>query len=603
MVVSTAFRETKKSGPYPLNDEALVRLIDAFLRRGICPDAMSPSLSTSIVRECRKLSLCEFAPNIFSRAYSQNFEEQAIFIRGLADILASFEATYSRSATQPDALSANGADDVKNNGHRATRELFRKNLWMTLARGLRNGKSARRLSPLYPIRSVLSGKYSGQQKSIGASMVIQNSESGDIWKSSAKTQDEESNGEIPLAIQYSLHAERSSRLDSSNESPIPAVTSMWNDDLEDAMMSGYHDVGSVDEGQPRRNTCDLLHEAESLSGQLDERRSRTCSFSPESDVSMLTALSRKVTHVVEQAHAVKASGVIGSSSSLTQNVIRMHPPWTNAKVRANVHSPNYDKRGASSQESAASQWVGNIFDKVPSATPDPSSCCSDRCTVLDINCKTAITDHELISVFQDAIYDSAEEENIFDFPMTTSSESERLTDSSLSDVLGNDHLLWHMWKRRASVAPRGEADIEDMKTLYESDPDMKLFSKDWSMGNSDMESSSNGDPMLQELPSQLRKSSTSASPMSDRRSYFAPSRSSSSSSSPVQTPSEPKLQRRGSIMKRFSWGGRSQPMESAGLNMTSLNGRDFEVKRRRTMEDYAAMEKETNSDASNEMLF
>jgi len=37
--------------------------------------------------------------------------------------------------------------------------------------------------------------------------------------------------------------------------------------------------------------------------------------------------------------------------------------------------------------------------------------------------------------------------------------------------------------------------------------------------------------------------------------------------------------------------------------MSNLSGRDFEVKRRRTMDDYATMEKESNGDDSNEMLF
>ncbi|KAK5064734.1 hypothetical protein LTR84_000568 [Exophiala bonariae] len=599
MVTRIRFRETQKQDAFALSDDVLVRLVDAVLRKGICTDAMSQSPSINVVCEFQKLSLSEFAPNIFSRAYSNDFEQQAIFVRGLASILSSFSLSSRQSTIQSGALITNGADDVDNNGRRFARELCRKAMWMTLARGLRSSKSARRLTPLCPIRSVLSGTHSRQQTGICPSVLMQNLGSEDLWKRSAMKRAEDVYGEIPLTRQC---PEIPASLDSFNECSISAVPSI--DDVLDAAMSGYHDVHSAEEGQRELDIFDLLQESESIGGQIDERRNQTRSISPESDVSMLTALVRKVTHTVEQAHAVKTFDVIGGNTLLTQNVIRMHPPWTNVSVRDDVHSPSYDERGPSSQETAVSQWVGDILDREPSSISEPWTCCSDSCTALGINCKTAITDHELISVIQDTIYDSAEEENLLEISMTlSSSESERLTDSSLSDVLGNDHLLWHMWKRRASVAPRGEADIEDMKILYESDPDMKLFAKDWNMDNRDMGSSSNGEPMLQEMPSQLGKTSSSASPTADRRSYFTPSRSSSSSSSPAQTPSDAKLQRRGSMLKRLSWGGRSHSMESAGLNMTSLDGRDFEVKRRRTMEDYATMEKETNGDASNEMLF
>lgn len=47
---------------------------------------------------------------------------------------------------------------------------------------------------------------------------------------------------------------------------------------------------------------------------------------------------------------------------------------------------------------------------------------------------------------------------------------------SLTDVLGDDMLLWSMWKRRPSTYPQGENDAELLHNMFENDPDMKLFS-------------------------------------------------------------------------------------------------------------------------------
>lgn len=599
------FTETAKEDPYSLNKETLVRLIDDGLRRCICPDAVNLNPGIGAVRECQKLPLSEFAPNIFNRGYNRNFEQQAVFVAGIARILASFlSASRPNPATSGNVTRKDSADEYDYGCQVRTRERLLKNLWTALAKGIRGDKSARRLSSLWFARGPPGGEPLGRQTSMDSSKVMQNIEIQDDWESSVRDQQGMFDGEIPPAGEDSSLSENRGTGELLNQSPISSITSVWNHGIENATAPRYHDANFGSEGPGEVDINRFFHATDTSMRRIDEKRSRTNSSPQGSDVSMLTALVRKAPHISQEAHAIKSPDVIRNRSSLTQNVIRMHPLRKHERGEYGTHSNGCEERGAGLYESTVLQWVDNLSDEELFAPNEPFDCCSSEDTRTELNSSATITDDGLISIFQDTIYDSTEEDNILDFPMPLSTtESEHLSNSSLSDVIGNDHLLWHMWKRRASVAPRGEQDVEDMRMLYESDPDMKLFGKGWGLDASNMSSSSNQDPMLQEMPSRSRKTGSPASPMSERRSYFGPTRSSSSSSSSGQETPDPKLQRRGSIMKRFSWGGRQHAAELTGLEMANLNGRDFEVKRRRTMDDYATMEKETHGDDSNEMLF
>ncbi|KEF61276.1 uncharacterized protein A1O9_02841 [Exophiala aquamarina CBS 119918] len=432
---------------------------------------------------------------------------------------------------------------------------------------------------------------------------MQNMEIQYDWESFVKDREGVFDREISSAVEDRSLSETQGTPGIVKQSSIIGVTSVWNHGTEDAAMARYHDANSGSQGPAEVAINRFFHETDISMCEGDERRSWTHSSIQGSDVSMLTALVRQAPHFSQEAHAIEAPSMIGNRSSLTQDIIRLHP-LKHETEEDGTHSNGYEERGAGLYESTVLQWVDSISGEEVFAPNEPSDHCSSQDILLGLYLGTTITDDGLLSNIQDAIYDSTEEDNLLDFPMPLSTtESEHLSNSSLSEVLGNDHLLWHMWKRRGSVAPRGEQDAEGMRTLYESDPDMKLFSKDWGVDASEMSSSSNQDPMLQEMSSRSRKTSSPTSPMSERRSYFGPTRSSSSYSSSGQASPDPKLQRRGSIMKRFPWGGRQHSSELTGLEMTNLNGRDFEVKRRRTMDDYATMEKETHGDDSNEMLF
>jgi len=597
---------TSSEPPFFVSEETFVRLIDAGLRRCICPDAMNLSTGIGALQESQELPLCKFAPNIFNRGYSRRFEEQAVFITGMANIFAPFWSVSRPNLAKATSLINNDSryEDTYDCRVRAQDSLL-KNIWTALAKGIQNDKSERRLSPLWFARSLPGGGPLGEQQSVDSFMEIQTIDTPYNWESFARDQQMMFDGEIPPTDENSSLSEHQGTCEHFNQSPISGVTSLWNYEVEDATASCYHQASCWSE-EPGELVIDKFDEVGISIGRTEEKRHQQHSSASGSDVSMLTAAVREAPRISQGALAMESPGVIGNKSLLTQNVIRMHPLRKQERGEYITHSDFCEERGAGVYDSTVLQWVDKISGEQLFAPNEPFDCSSSPDTSSELNSSKAITDDALISIFQDAIYDCTEEDNILDleFPMPLSmTESENLNNSSLSDVLGNDHLLWHMWKRRGSVAPRGGQDVEDMRTLYESDPDMKLFGRGWGLDTSDLSSSSNQDPMLQERPSRSRKTSSPASPMSERRSYFGPTRSSSSSSSAGQAIPDPKLQRRGSIMKRFSWGGRQHATELTGLEMSNLSGRDFEVKRRRTMDDYATMEKESNGDDSNEMLF
>jgi len=49
-------------------------------------------------------------------------------------------------------------------------------------------------------------------------------------------------------------------------------------------------------------------------------------------------------------------------------------------------------------------------------------------------------------------------------------------------------------------------------------------------------------------------------------------------------------------MKKFSWRGRYHAAETTGLDMTKMDGRTKEVKRRKTMDDYEMVNRSHEQD-------
>lgn len=194
-------------------------------------------------------------------------------------------------------------------------------------------------------------------------------------------------------------------------------------------------------------------------------------------------------------------------------------------------------------------------------------------------------------------------------PDTEMPSYENSNRSSLTDIIGGDHLLWQMWtKRRASMIQTDE-DMLEMHAMYAQDPDMRLLDTQKTVGDNAGE-----DYMLDSETSKASSINSSASMGGERGSMFhygpqpvpepkhhhfhlhkdsSPASSVSSSSRPA---TRQKLSRGQSFLKRLS-GGRSSMDEasSASTPFSRDEPRDIEIKRRKTLVDYEK-ELEDNDD-------
>jgi hypothetical protein len=206
-------------------------------------------------------------------------------------------------------------------------------------------------------------------------------------------------------------------------------------------------------------------------------------------------------------------------------------------------------------------------------------------------------DQDLISVEEDhhcTVIDNFDH----DIEMPSYENSNR---SSLTDIIGGDHLLWQMWtKRRPSMITTDE-DMLEMHAMYAQDPDMRLLDTQKTVGDS------NGEDYMLDSETSNASSTTSSptvggergsmfhygpQPVPDRKPHHhfhlhkdsSPASSVSGSSRP---PSRQKLSRGQSFLKRLS-GGRSS-MEEASSSSRPFSRdepRDIEIKRRKTLADY-----------------
>ena len=192
---------------------------------------------------------------------------------------------------------------------------------------------------------------------------------------------------------------------------------------------------------------------------------------------------------------------------------------------------------------------------------------------------------------------------------------------SLSDMLGGDHLMWHMWKRRASVAPREEDSLE-LHDMFAEDPDMKLIGsrrnsptlfdtlkEDEEMLDTSFSTSTTNSPITPDSP----LDEVFSNPFivsSPRKASYWPTASAATSQIRQTTPRRQLSRHGSSFMKRLSI---SRPSSSGGNSsssndeidmqrveqLVSAKGRSVEIKRRKTLDDYH--EQVDENDGVNEM--
>ncbi|KIW38358.1 uncharacterized protein PV06_09330 [Exophiala oligosperma] len=579
----TTFDEVRLKNKSPstslLDGQAFLMLLDMGIRSSISSRLIRPPAGFRRVTELESTPLAAIFPSCFAQQYAQRFDEQCRFIPAITRWLAPFSVQTK--------VPVDGAVSAQ----------VHKSLWLTLAHGLRDRNGERILRSLCSSRAYEDFMLdSGNQNARDYGLMLQddascNNNLEDFPETELGYEDDTSGNLFDIEATVNQPANYYANYN-------PGVTSRGVNDQERATTSESFETWGY--RYMPFNVHKPVSQADHPGDLPCPRRHSADNTSQMSDASMLTASHEPMANKLEP----QESDFIGRSDWLTQNIIRMHPLMQHEQDpdlfevvdchgrRHGINEP--DHHGWPEGESRA-LTVGKKEECVPQYTCCQHTYLNAQTTPPRGHCDSRHSSNENIATQESTVSMSG------DLKQSSSN-------TSLADALGDDHLLWHMWKRRASVVPRGEEDVLEMKMMFQTDPDMKLFGHEWSLDPDPSPADKNNGFTSHEGAKGLRQSqgqrNKTTTPMSDKRSYSSASDSSSSSLSYVgRSSSEPKPQRRGSLIKRFSWGGRHHTPDMSRLDVTKLNDRTMEVKRRKTLDDYEVMNNESLDDDSNDMLF
>ncbi|OQV09696.1 hypothetical protein CLAIMM_13789 [Cladophialophora immunda] len=476
-----------------LDEVVLFALLDAAVRGSICSKPVHLSAGVKCLTAQNAFWLCDLAPAIFIPNYLQKVEEQARFIptisKCLETLLGSSESGAPQQHFEGSAELGSGSCD---RGRNAVGSL-QKDLWFTIVNGLRSHESARRLRPM---------RFANNKQPPSIPDLFHHLNSP--WHSEVKAREEcelgsepdsddqavDQNGDLDFCLKFDGQANICG-------SYVDPVTAKGVNGGHSGATKELHDVELTGGGHRLGETYDCpIDPKTTASRPPNENRKYSKGCSGLSDASMLLACEEPM----KEGRIIRPASAIGGPSWLTQNVIRMHPLRQQRHGNHQVDHENSPCQGDSLYERPGLGWWSDTSiasEEVPLedrrdhyTKPQSADFCSSP---------LSLSEESWVRDYLDLQYNSSQEVLVGGrtTPMSTS-QTEEQSNGSLAEVLGNDHLLWHMWKRRASVAPRGEEDITDMKTLYATDPDMKLFSSRWDLDPSDISSGSNEDPMLQD---------------------------------------------------------------------------------------------------------
>ena len=559
----------------------MMNLADIALRSLICPKPMRVSAGLTSYGVDSLFHLASLAPAVFMPDYRERFQERAKLIPTIAKFLSQFLQQSGRS-TCPEhhtnlARTVIGGPSGEDHTSQQ-KETLQGHLWMTLANGMKNNASARRLRPLHMADRGTSQDSPGMHFedlvdtwcAFDEDQITCSPEENFEGLHLHEDEDAPESEDEYFSDLYDEVLSRSSTgfglttksISYHHRDKLSTVlSSLPLDDSMLAATSGFVCSGSAPvQVNPREHAA----KEDRTGNSLPCRTSKDLHASLDSSTSQLEMAAQT------RVSPGQSLDMIGGNRYSHAYVSRMHPSYES------------DEEGSYVCQDTAVR-VFEPFDRHDRSVHYPT-------TPTD-------TDQNIIGVEQDQCCTVANT-SIYDTDMPTYDKSNR---SSLTDVIGGDHLFWQMWtKRRPSMMPSDD-DMLEMHAMYAQDPDMRLLETQKTIGEElgdeymlDSETS-NGSLMSPATPTAGGAGFMfpyNPSPTGERRQShlfhihkeISPASSQSSSRRPS---SREKLSRGHSFLKRLS-GGRSF-LEEASVSsrpLTRDEPRDIEIKRRKTLADY-----------------
>lgn len=580
-VIDTIKKEGCHNGDQPTpSSEVIIALTDSIFRNLIVTNPVR-SLSGLKVESTDPRRLSDVAPLLFAPMYARQLASRQPLLPTITKFLTSFSCKstcFEMGRLRQRILKSENEDNaaVGTVGWTKMNDVLKANLWMTLANGLRDKEAARRLRPLEPRAtdtSVGLGKHDIDCTFSESSTFADGNQDNlisfilDLAPQDHEVVEEDSDFDFKMNEENFLLDLYDSCLNKSFcEYPLKPQSATQNS--ESSEKSRLSDVEIPQSGSvPESLTCVLSNR-----WVLNEE------FTPTTcPVSSLEALTNDEGHEIESCIGEILPNETPRSRPLSH--IWQEELLTEPYIRA---LPDHTAIGhlTCDRSNSPSLIFEDFEDGTRIETPLGGLSAIDPEAIETATASESVwvADKQPQRVSKDSI-------------MPTDEKGNR---SSLSDVLGGDHLLWHMWKRRSSVAPREEDPLE-MHSLFASDPDMKLLGTT----KFDEDNLREDEEMLDEEVSTGGSNSPTTSPIAQQTFFMNPfiqysdkvaprpaaSPSAGLTSSPRRT-----LSRGASFMKRLSL---SRPSSSAGSttemqieDLIRSPGREMEVKRRKTLDDY-----------------
>jgi hypothetical protein len=569
------------------NSAAIVALTDIAMRNWICPKVVRRPAGITPCEENNVFHLANLAPSIFIPGYSQAVQGRVKLILTIAKFLSHFlelsgqKARFGEDTGRPRTSLSEPASEETCSFEQ--KEALKGHLWMSLTNGVKDVESARNLKPLHITRTERAGD--SPCRTFEDLLSTWNACGEDDMKFSLEDDFEELHLVEGLADSDEYFSDLYDEVLSRSVDVATAtkdISQRFNDDHFEVLSgSRFHNITML--SATSNLACSSSSSADAnLSAhtaadtRLGKRLRLLHRTSKDQDFPAgLDSSDSKLNEAVPKRLSLSRSfDMIGGEAYKHAYVSRMHPSYI---TEENGHSRAgplvFEHVGR--HDFHAEYSIPTIYEPTP-----------------------ASGDQDLISVEEDHHHCTVTDNFDQDIEMPSYENSNW---SSLTDIIGGDHLLWQMWTKRRPSMTTTDEDMLEMHAMYAQDPDMRLLDTQKTMGDS------NGEDYM--LDSETSSASSSASsptvggergPMFHYGPQLVPDRkphhhfhlhkessSASSVSGSSRPPSRRKLSRGQSFLKRLS-GGRSSTEEASSSSRAFSRDepRDIEIKRRKTLADY-----------------